>query len=94
MSVVPFRKPGSYVDDYITDFILAHPRFSEGTVDAYQRAIRQFGDWLTQRPGSGGTFRPEEITRTALEIYYEGTRRAGVQHQPQEPAKVCGEQVF
>ncbi|WP_139490646.1 hypothetical protein [Brevibacillus dissolubilis] len=49
MSVVPFRKPGFSVDDYITDFILAYPRFSEGTADAYKRAIRQFDEWLAQR---------------------------------------------
>lgn len=46
-------------------------RKSEGTIDAYMRILRQFTSWIIDRPGSGGQFRPELFTKTALEIYLE-----------------------
>jgi site-specific recombinase XerD len=40
-----------------------------GTRDAYHRALRQFTDWVAERPGSQGAFHPDQFTRTAVETY-------------------------
>jgi site-specific recombinase XerD len=42
---------------------------SPRTVEAYLRVLRQFLAWLTERPGASPDFQPEQLTRTALEIY-------------------------
>lgn len=44
---------------------------SEKTVDAYLRCVRQFIDWIAEKPGSGGKFQPEMFTRTAVEMYLD-----------------------
>src|SRR5699024_3456333 len=44
---------------------------SNKTVDAYLRSIRQFTSWLSKRPGSEGSFKPEQLTTTAVEMYLE-----------------------
>jgi site-specific recombinase XerD len=40
-----------------------------GTLIEYSRALTAFTTWLSQRPGSDGTFQPDQFTRTATETY-------------------------
>lgn len=42
---------------------------TKSTVDAYMRALRQLILWIAQRPGCGGQFHPEQLTKTAMETY-------------------------
>lgn len=42
---------------------------SASTVEAYGRILRQLAAWVEQRPGGSDGFRPELLTRTAVEGY-------------------------
>lgn len=87
MNVLPFQKLG---DNYIEKFLAANPRYSEGTMDAYERAIRQFIEWIATKPGSEGRFRPAFITKTALTMYLKelGEREYSVAHRNRVKAAV------
>ncbi|TVX85649.1 tyrosine-type recombinase/integrase [Paenibacillus agilis] len=39
------------------------------TIDAYIRVMRQFMEWLLQRPGSGGRFQTDLLTKNALQTF-------------------------
>jgi len=39
------------------------------TVDAYRRILRQFTQWVAERPGHHQPFHPEQLTITAVETY-------------------------
>lgn len=41
---------------------------TSSTVDAYLRVLRQLVQWIAQRPGSGGEFHPQLLTKTAMEV--------------------------
>jgi site-specific recombinase XerD len=43
---------------------------ADTTVDAYQRELRHFLDWIAQRPGNSGPFNAQrQLTQTALQSY-------------------------
>jgi site-specific recombinase XerC len=42
---------------------------AEGTIDAYLRTIRHIMIWVARRPGNDGYFQPQQLTKTAVEIY-------------------------
>lgn len=44
-------------------------RKAEGTIDAYVRTMRHVMGWIAQRPGNSGHFQPQQLTKTAVEIY-------------------------
>ena len=48
-------------------FFLANK--AEGTIDAYLRTARQVMIWVASRPGNGGVFQPQHLTKTTVEIY-------------------------
>lgn len=56
---------------------------SRATIDAYTRAVRQFVLWLTQRPGYGEEFHPDQLTRAAVETYltHLETTGCGIAHR-------------
>ncbi|WP_373894769.1 tyrosine-type recombinase/integrase [Virgibacillus sp. CBA3643] len=66
-NVISFPKQENLIDEY--ERIISHK--SGKTVDAYLRSIRQFASWLSERPGGGDTFHPEQMTTTALDVYLE-----------------------
>ncbi len=43
----------------------------EATIEAYTRVLEKFACWLSLRPGNSGQFRPQAITRTAIEGFLE-----------------------
>ncbi len=65
---------------------------SGGTVEAYARVLRQFATWLAERPGSQGSFRPEQLTRTAVETYLAHLESEGysVSHRARVKSAVSG----
>ncbi len=42
---------------------------SPSTGEAYGRVLRRLAGWIAERPGGGGGFRAELLTRTAVETY-------------------------
>jgi site-specific recombinase XerD len=65
MHLMTARPSEALVDEYL----LSLGGKATGTVDAYGRVLRQFMAWIAARPGGGDGFRPEQFTRTALEMY-------------------------
>src|SRR5437868_7601074 len=51
-------------------------RKSLGTIDVYQRVLRDFLLWLDSRPGHS-SFRLEQLTRTTVEMYITSLEEAG-----------------
>jgi len=82
----PFHSP--WLEDYIADLRSRSPN----TMDAYQRALRQFLSWLMTLPGNAPPFQPEYLTRTALEIYLSELEQAGysVSHRLRIKSAVAG----
>jgi site-specific recombinase XerD len=65
---------------------------SEGTLEAYLRILRQFSGWVAERPGGDGAFRPEQLTRTAVETYLAHLEAQGysVSHRARVKSAVSG----
>ena len=61
------------VDAYLTSLDGKAP----GTITGYTRALNAFVNWLSQRPGSGGSFEPDHFTRTAVQTYLSELERQG-----------------
>ena len=53
-----------------TILLLEYEAFLSGktssTVDAYLRVLRQVVQWIAQRPGTGGEFHPQFLTKTSM----------------------------
>ncbi len=47
------------------------------TVDAYLRILRQFTEWVAERPGHGKRFEPDQLTATAVEMYVSSLKEQG-----------------
>ncbi len=65
---------------------------SASTVDAYGRILRSLVGWVSERPGGSGGFRPELLTRTALETYLKdlGARGYSVSHRSRVKSVASG----
>jgi len=50
---------------------------AEGTIEAYLRTVRQVMTWVASRPGNGGLFQPQQLTKTAVEMYLASLEREG-----------------
>lgn len=86
MSMLPFAS--STNDQGINESLLREYAFflankAEGTIEAYLRTARQIMIWVASRPGNGGMFQPQHLTKTAVEIYLAALEREGlsVQHR-------------
>ncbi len=73
MHLMTTRPSEALVDEYL----LSLGGKATGTVDAYGRVLRQLMAWIAARPGGGDDFRPEQFTRTALEMYLADLATAG-----------------
>jgi len=51
-------------------------RKSPGTIDVYQRVLRDFLLWLTERPGHT-SFHLDQLTRSTVETYLASLEEAG-----------------
>lgn len=65
---------------------------STSTVEAYGRILRQLAAWVAERPGGGGGFRPELLTRTAVEGYLSEleARGYGPGHRAKAKSAISG----
>jgi site-specific recombinase XerD len=50
---------------------------AEGTIDAYRRTVRHLMAWIGDRPGHGPHFLPQQLTKTAIEMYLAQMEREG-----------------
>jgi len=54
----------------LKEFIASLSGKASTTVDAYQRELRHFLDWISQRVGNSGPFDARQhLTKTALQTY-------------------------
>lgn len=56
-------------EDLVGEYLATLGGRSASTVDAYGRILRSLAGWVSERPGGSGDFRPELLTRTAVEGY-------------------------
>lgn len=56
-------------EDLVEEYLLTLEGRSASTVEVYARILRSLAGWVVERPGGSGGFRPELLTRTALETY-------------------------
>ena len=70
----------------LKEFILSLSGKAGTTVDAYQRELRNFLDWISQRAGNSGPFdAQQQLTKTALQCYLthlQSEGRGDVEAQP------------
>ena len=50
---------------------------AEGTVDAYVGTMHHVMEWVAQRSGNGGYFHPQQLTKTAVEVYLASLEQEG-----------------
>jgi site-specific recombinase XerD len=50
---------------------------AEGTIEAYLRTVRQMMEWVAARPGNSGRFQPQQLTKTAVEMYLDSLEHEG-----------------
>ena len=50
---------------------------AEGTIETYLRTVRQMMKWVAVRPGNSGHFQPQQLTKTAVEMYLDSLEHDG-----------------
>lgn len=60
---------GGADEDLVAEYLGSLGGKSASTVEAYGRILSRLAAWIAQRPGGGGRFRAELLTRTAVETY-------------------------
>ncbi len=50
---------------------------AEGTIYSYVRTTHHVMEWVAQRPGNGGRFHPQQLTKTAVEVYLTSLEQQG-----------------
>ncbi len=50
---------------------------AEGTIEAYLRTVRHLIEWVAARPGNSGHFQPQQLTKTAVEMYLDALEQEG-----------------
>lgn len=74
----------SLLDEYVQEIGGKAP----GTVDVYQRILRDLTIWLAERPGNQAGFLPEQLTQTALAMYLEQLKADGYSRSHRARVKV------
>ena len=75
-NVIPFPQSGAevWIDEYHQTRLAQK---DAATVDAYLRILRQFTEWVAERPGHGKRFEPGQLTATAVELYVSSLKEQG-----------------
>lgn len=74
--VIPFPQSGAEV--WIEGYRQARlAQKDAATIDAYLRILRQFTQWIAERPGHGRHFEPTQLTTTAVEMYLSSLKEQG-----------------
>jgi site-specific recombinase XerD len=50
---------------------------AEGTIEVYLRTVRHMMQWVAARPGNSGHFQPQQLTKTAVEMYLDSLEQEG-----------------
>ena len=79
------REPQAGSGDLIGEYLATLGGRSSSTVDAYDRILRRLAAWVEERPGGASGFRPELLTRTAVEGFLAELESRG--HGPSHRAK-------
>jgi site-specific recombinase XerD len=75
-NVIPFPQSGAEV--WIEEYRQARlVQKDAATVDAYLRILRQFTQWIAERPGYGRHFEPTQLTQTSVELYLSSLNEQG-----------------
>ncbi len=51
---------------------------ARGTIEAYLRTVRQLITWVAQLPGNAGQFQPQQLTKTAVDLYLRHLEQKGL----------------
>lgn len=65
-------------EDLLQEYASFLEKKAEGTIEAYLRTVRQIMIWVTGRPGNGGLFQPQQLTKTSVEMYLAFLEREGL----------------
>jgi site-specific recombinase XerC len=95
MSMTPLHRPD---ENQGTAELLLHEYASflsgkaEGTIEAYLRTVRQVMAWVASRPGNGGSFQAQQLTKTAVELYLASLEQEGfsLNHRARVKSTVSG----
>ncbi|MFB5759569.1 tyrosine-type recombinase/integrase [Paenibacillus medicaginis] len=91
MNVVPFPAK-SDIQKWVGGYHDQLQGKSDKTVEAYVRAVRQFVEWLADKPGGAVGFRPELFTQTAVATYLQEMEelRLSVSHRSRVKSALSG----
>lgn len=83
-------------EDLVGEYLATLGGRSASTVDAYGRILRQLAAWVAQRPGGASGFRPELLTRTAVEEFLADmeARGHGASHRAKAKSAISGFSVW
>ena len=74
--IIPFPQSGAEV--WIGGYHQAKlTQKDAATVDVYLRVLRQFTEWVAERPGHGKHFEPTQLTQTLVELYLSSLKEQG-----------------
>src|SRR3989440_12724795 len=75
-NIVPFPNSGN--EEWIRGYLQAClTKLDEATIDAYQRILRQFTEWVARCPGHAKHFQPEQLTAIVVEGYLSQLKEQG-----------------
>ena len=74
--VVPFPQSGAeaWIESYHRSVLMSKDVL---TIDAYLRILRQFTQWVAERPGHGTHFVPAQLTTTVVQTYLSSLEDQG-----------------
>lgn len=83
-------------EDLVGGYLATLGGRSASTVDAYGRVLRQLAAWAAERPGGASGFRPELLTRTAVEGFLSEleARGHGASHRAKAKSAISGFSVW
>jgi site-specific recombinase XerD len=90
LRVVEGAEAGS--EDLVGEYLATLGGRSVSTVEAYRRILRQLAAWVAERPGGSSGFRPELLTRTAVEGFLSEleARGHGTSHRAKAKSAISG----
>lgn len=82
--------------DLVGEYLETLSGRSKSTVEAYGRILRQLSAWVAERPGGADGFRPELLTRTAVEGFLAelAARGHGTSHRLRAKSAISGFSVW
>jgi hypothetical protein len=76
MTMLPFS--GTDNEQLLREYAFFLAYKAEGAIEASLRTVRQVMIWVASHPGNGGVFQPQQLTKTAVEMYLASLEREGL----------------